>query len=255
MRKIVFIRKKYEDQYKHLEEAGKDLFDYIWTEEVNSYHDLEHLTNRLIWYRGPVEDKEWQRMITKLSSQNDILNMPQNCIKSAIKSNFYRELEGYDFMPKVWFKPEDAQYPCVEKPDNGHSGEGIRVVDSVEDADTDNGDVWMEKIDFDSEWRVWCLNNVIIGSYWRKHIKGIEDKSADDSVDFEYIEKELPDRVSAQSLINQVWQKFPVNLHAIDLFWTGDKWYICEMNAQPGYNPKIWEDTLKTLKMFYMHRY
>jgi len=254
MKKIILIRKKYEDEFKNLEELGSEVFEYRWTEDIKSFDDLKDIQNRLVWYRGPIEDMKWRKMIRELSLRNDILNHPDVCAPAASKKAFYQALGGLDFMPKCWFRPSDAEYPCVEKPDNAHSGAGVRVVDSLDDADPERGDVWMEKIDFDTEWRVWCFNNIIIGSYWRKHIKGIENKSTEDSVDFDYIPKELPNREQAQSIINQIWQRYPLTFHAIDLFYKDGKWWVCEMNGQPGYKEHVWKDTIKMLKLFYLNK-
>lgn len=253
MQKIIFIRKKYTAEYKNLEELGKEIFEYVWVEDVNSFKDISHLNDRIVWYRGPVEDTKWRAMMRKLAIQNNILNAPDLCINAASKVSFYQDMNGLSFMPKTWFRPEDAEYPCVEKPDNAHSGEGVRVVKSIDDADTKNGDVWMEKIDFDSEWRVWCFNNKIIGSYWRKHIKGIEDKDTDEAVDFDYIPKQLPNETQVQDIINQVWQRYPLTFHAIDLFYKDGKWWVCEMNGQPGYKEQVWKDTIRMIKICYLN--
>ena len=254
MKKIVLIRKKYEDEFKNLEKIGSEIFEYLWTEDVKSFDDLKDLKNRTIWYRGPIEDMTWRKWMREIAKSNNVLNHPDDCAPVASKVNFYQALNGLDYMPKCWFRPSDAEYPCVEKPDNAHSGEGVRVVEKEEDADTERGDLWMEKIDFDTEWRVWCFNNTIIGTYWRKHNKGIEDKSTEDAVDFDYIPKVLPNEKEAKEIINDLWEKFPLNFHAVDLFYKDGKWWVCEMNGQPGYKEQVWKDTIKILKHTYLKK-
>lgn len=245
--KIILIRKKYVKEYKNLEKLGEEVFDYIWTED-EPFDKIKELEGEVIWYRGPIEDEKWRKVIRSIEDKNTILNHPDLCIKSAIKSEFYEDIQGMDFAPKVWLDPKDAEFPCVEKPNNGHSGKGIRVVDSIDDVDTKNGDLWMEKIDFDSEWRVWCYEDKALGTFYRKHITGIEDKKTDDTVEFEYIEKDMPNMDGAQKILDAMFKKYKLNFSAVDLFHKDGKWWVCEINAQPGYKESIWKKTIKHLK-------
>lgn len=249
--KIIFIRKEYTDEFKNLKDLGSEIFDYIWTDtdKYEPFDKIKDLKNRLIWYRGPIEDKKWRDLVSSISKDNTILNDPLKCFKVASKVKFYKENSDFKYLPKVWFKPEDAEYPCVEKPDNSFSGKGVRVVKTAEEVDKENGDLWMEKIDFETEWRIWLFRDEILGTYWRKHIKGIEDKKSGDKVDFEYIEKDLPGNMEdIKEIIEYCYKKYNLDFCAIDLFFKDGKWYLCEVNSQPGYKETVWKRTIKRLK-------
>ena len=252
MNKIILIRKKYTEEYEHLKKYGDDVFEYVWYEDINSAFDLDWIKNRVIWYRGLIYDKMWDKILLRLEQNNNIiLNHPDKCKVVSNKYKYSLSAKDLSYSIKTWFKPEDAKFPCVEKPYVGHSGIGVKVVDSVKDCNIDER-IWTEKIDFDSEWRVWCFMSTPIGYYRRNHIKGIEDKSTNDSVDFEYIEDDPENKELIKNIVQDVSKRYQLTFFAIDLFKVGNDWKVCEVNSQPGYKPKVWQTTIKMCKYTYM---
>ena len=210
---------------------------------------------------------------------NQVYNKLDARKKVSSKAEFYKlHTESGFIVPSVLDpkKIKDLNFPIVAKPDNEHSGLGIKVFkneEDLKDADLTEFSSFSEKIDIKEEHRFFVWRGEMI--QWTQR-KPMDDETADiakkdpnKETNFSYI---LRDEQPSDEIL-KVIQYFSeahsdLDFYAIDLAETKDgKIYVFEMNSEPGalfgvmtivyqkiyedwYKKPLSEDTVSLLKEF-----
>lgn len=214
-----------------------------------------------------------------LIKERQVYNKLEARKKVSSKAEFYKlHAESGFIVPSVLDpkKIKDLNFPIVAKPDNEHSGLGIKVFKSEEDlkdADLSEFSSFSEKIDIKEEHRFFVWRGQMI--QWTQR-KPMDDETADiakkdpnKETNFSYI---LRNEQPSDEIL-KVIQYFSeahsdLDFYAVDLAETKDgKIYVFEMNSEPGalfgvmtivyqkiyedwYKKPLSEDTVSLLKEF-----
>lgn len=199
--------------------------------------------------------------------------------KVSSKAEFYKAHANSGYIIPTFYKIEDAKklnFPIVAKPDNNHSGLGIKVFKSVEDLNGVDGkefSSFSEKITIKEEHRFFVWRGQVIQWTERKPMddetKDIAKKDEDAETNFAYIlRNQTPPAEYLKCIAYFGDYHSDLDFYAIDIAKDdNDKIYVFEINSEPGalfgvmtiVYQKIWEDwnkaemsidTVKLLKEF-----
>lgn len=186
--------------------------------------------------------------------------------KVSSKSEFYQaHMESGYIVPTVldYQAIKDLKFPIVAKPDNNHSGLGIKVFNKPEDlkgVNLNDFSSFSEKINIREEHRFFVWRGDVIQWTERKPLdaetKDISKKNEDEETNFAYIlrNEDIPEEY--QKVIAYFGDYHSdLDFYAIDIAKDElDKLYVFEINSEPGalfgvmtiVYQKIWEDWNKT---------
>lgn len=211
--------------------------------------------------------------------EKQVYNKLQARKKVSSKAEFYKlhADSGY-IVPSVLDAKDikDLNFPVVAKPDNEHSGLGIKVFNKVEDLEKEDLSTFSsfsEKIEIEEEHRFFVWRGEMI--QWAQR-KPMDDETADiakkdpeKETNFAYILRNEQPSDEIKKVITYFSEAHSdLDFYAIDLAETKDgKIYVFEMNSEPGalfgvmslvyrriyedwYQKPISEDTIKLLDEF-----
>lgn len=199
--------------------------------------------------------------------------------KVSSKAEFYKAHANSGYIIPTVYKIEDVKklnFPIVAKPDNNHSGLGIKVFNSIEDLNGIDGSEFSsfsEKITIKEEHRFFIWRGQVIQWTERKPMdeetKDIAKKDSDSETNFAYIlRNETPADEYLKAIAYFGDYHSDLDFYAIDIAKDdNNKLYVFEINSEPGalfgvmaiVYQKIWEDwnkeqmpedTVKLLKKF-----
>lgn len=193
--------------------------------------------------------------------EETIYNKYDAKMRVASKSDWHKLHESSEFVPKTATTVEDAKnlkFPIIAKPDNRYSGLGIVKFDTVEEfnkADKSKFSIYSEKVDIDSEHRIFLWRGEPI--MWVNRDPANDktknmSKSADDKLNFNYalIKQDPPKEWM------DVCQDFTAKHNDLDIFTVdfmvdkdGKPWVV-EMSSEAGvpfgvmghYYKKVYQD-------------
>lgn len=177
---------------------------------------------------------------------NQVYNKLQAREKVSSKAEFYKAHAKSGFIiPTVLDseKIQDLNFPIVAKPDNNHSGLGIKVFEKPEDldkVDLSNFSSFSEKIKIKEEHRFFVWRSEVIQWTERKPMdeetKDIAKKAEDKETNFAYILRdETPGEEYLKCIAYFGDYHSDLDFYAIDIAKTeDDKIYVFEINSEPG---------------------
>jgi hypothetical protein len=214
-----------------------------------------------------------------LVKERQIYNKLDARKKVSSKAEFYKlHAESGYIVPSVLDpkKIKDLNFPIVAKPDNAHSGLGIKVFkneEDLKDADLTEFSSFSEKITIKEEHRFFMWRGQMIQWTQRKPMDDatadIAKKDPNKETNFSYIlrnEKISDDILKVLTYFSEAHSD--LDFYAIDLAETEDgKIYVFEMNSEPGalfgvmtlvyqkiyedwYKKPLSKDTISLLKEF-----
>jgi hypothetical protein len=214
-----------------------------------------------------------------LVKERQIYNKLDARKKVSSKAEFYKlHAESGYIVPSVLDpkKIKDLNFPIVAKPDNAHSGLGIKVFkneEDLKDADLTEFSSFSEKITIKEEHRFFMWRGQMIQWTQRKPMDDatadIAKKDPNKETNFSYIlrnEKISDDISKVLTYFSEAHSD--LDFYAIDLAETEDgKIYVFEMNSEPGalfgvmtlvyqkiyedwYKKPLSKDTISLLKEF-----
>ena len=180
--------------------------------------------------------------------EDNMYNTPPPMKVSGNKSDFYKMFSDSNFICKTVYKREDAkdlQFPVIAKPDDGHSGVGIKIFDNYEDLEKSKGDFanYSEAKDIDREFRVLLINETPILVHERISMgeNEIKNKDTDERTNFTYVDQdmrklEFMDR--SNEICKTIREKLKLGLWSLDIMIDkdGDCW-VAEINSASGMAP------------------
>ena len=214
-----------------------------------------------------------------LVKERQIYNKLDARKKVSSKAEFYKlHAESGYIVPSVLDpkKIKDLNFPIVAKPDNAHSGLGIKVFkneEDLKDADLTEFSSFSEKITIKEEHRFFMWRGQMIQWTQRKPMDDatadIAKKDPNKETNFSYIlrNEKISDNIS-KVLTYFSEAHSDLDFYAIDLAETEDgKIYVFEMNSEPGalfgvmtlvyqkiyedwYKKPLSKDTISLLKEF-----
>lgn len=210
---------------------------------------------------------------------NQVYNKLQAREKVSSKAEFYKAHAKSGFIIPTVLDPEkikELKFPIVAKPDNNHSGLGIKVFEKPEDldkVDLSNFSSFSEKINIKEEHRFFVWRSEVI--QWTERMpmdeetKDIAKKAEDKETNFAYI---LRDETPGEEFLKCIAYfgdyHSDLDFYAIDIAKTeDDKIYVFEINSEPGalfgvmtlvyeriyedwYETQLSDETTKLLKKF-----
>jgi glutathione synthase/RimK-type ligase-like ATP-grasp enzyme len=197
------------------------------------------------------------------NSKAVVYNHPDKCKISADKVEFSKAYEGEKFLPKTVYSLKDIEtlkLPIIAKPKDGNSAVGISVFEDYESAYKSelSFDLWCEKKELVTEFRVFVMDGKIIQIVERVHnqteTKNVEDKEPDEKIDFIYVVQDMdkfPHTSAFNRIKTKILNKAKLDFLAIDILMdvNGDFW-VAEINISPGIGPATFYFVYKSyLKM------
>ena len=172
--------------------------------------------------------------------------------KSANKTTFHKLLEGSKFLPNTVFTKEEAfelKFPIVAKPNEGHSGLGIQVFDTLEELkeSKEEFDLFSEKVNIDTEWRIVMFRDKPISIVQRMPLDGssISSKKENEELQFLYVESEMNPFKEVKcfnELVKEITEKVKLDIWCVDLAVDGklcceldNNPYVLEINSSMGF--------------------
>jgi len=182
----------------------------------------------------------------KIKKEN-VYNHPDHISKSGSKEEFHKLVGEDENIPKTVYSKNDAleqlEFPIIAKPAEGHSGEGIQIIekpDLMEEVDEKIFDTFSEYIDKAEEHRFINFKGKPI--FWMERTP-INEKaksgkgSAKEAMEFGYAKrniKDLPkDYKKVLEKFCKIYEDLPYMCFDVMKGKNG-KVYIIESNAQPG---------------------
>ncbi len=210
---------------------------------------------------------------------NQVYNRLEAREKVSSKAEFYKAHAKSGFIIPTVLDPEKINalnFPIVAKPDNNHSGLGIKVFEKPEDldkVDLSNFSSFSEKIKIKEEHRFFVWRSEVIQWTERQPMdeetKDIAKKAEDKETNFAYI---LRDETPGDEFLKCIAYfgdyHSDLDFYAIDIAKTDDdKVYVFEINSEPGalfgvmalvyeriyedwYETQLSDETTKLLKDF-----
>lgn len=202
-----------------------------------------------IVYNGSTNSKEY---LDSLHLTIPYYNKNSEIDKSSSKVLFHKLLGDSQYLPKTVFDKEWAKtlkFPIVAKPNEGHSGVGIEVFDTKEDFEKSNNefDLFSEKIDIDTEWRIVMFRDEVICVIERIGIDdiSISSKKAGEELKFLYIQSDMnpfEEVKNFNELVKEIREHVKLDIWCVDLAVTGkvgnklnNQSYILEINSSMGF--------------------
>lgn len=177
---------------------------------------------------------------------NQVYNKLQAREKVSSKAEFYKSHAKSDFIIPTVLDPEEINelnFPIIAKPDNNHSGLGIKVFEKPEDldkVDLSSFSSFSEKIKIKEEHRFFVWRSEVIQWTERRPMdeetKDISKKAEDKETNFAYI---LRDETPGEEFLKCIAYfgdyHSDLDFYAIDIAKTeDDKIYVFEINSEPG---------------------
>ena len=177
---------------------------------------------------------------------NQVYNKLDARKKVSSKAEFYKLHADSGYITPTVLDPKDVKelkFPIVAKPDNEHSGLGIKVFkneEDLKDADLTEFSSFSEKIDIKEEHRFFVWRGEMIQWTQRKPMDDetadIAKKNPDQETNFSYIlRNEQPSDDIKKVIAYFTDAHSDLDFYAVDLAETKDgKIYVFEMNSEPG---------------------
>jgi glutathione synthase/RimK-type ligase-like ATP-grasp enzyme len=210
---------------------------------------------------------------------NQVYNKLQAREKVSSKAEFYKAHTKSGFIIPTVLDPKavkELNFPVVAKPDNNHSGLGIKVFEtpeSMDSVDLSQFSSFSEKIKIKEEHRFFVWRSEVIQWTERKPMddetKDIAKKAEDKETNFAYIlREETPGDEFLKCIAYFGDYHSDLDFYAIDIAKTeDDKVYVFEINSEPGalfgvmalvyeriyedwYETQLSDETTKLLKEF-----
>ena len=168
------------------------------------------------------------------------------------KKIFHKSFNDCKYVPKAVFSIRDIEkltLPIIAKPKDGFSAQGIEVFETYDDAKKSDleFDIWSEKKEIDTEFRVFIMNGKIIHLTERitntSNDMSVGVKNPDEKIDLVYIDQDMtkfPYMNTIKDIHNKISEKVELDFYNIDLMLdkSGDIW-VPEINGAPGIGPSM----------------
>lgn len=202
-----------------------------------------------------------KKLIKAGQPEDTIYNKYDTKMDVASKSDWHKKHEKCEFVPKTATSVEEAKnlkFPIIAKPDNRYSGLGIVKFDTVEDfekADHSKFSTYSEKIDIDSEHRIFLWRGEPV--MWVNRDPANEDtknmtKAADDKLKFNYkMVKQDPPKDWMDVCDYFTNKHSNLDIYTVDFMIDKDgKPWVVEMSSEAGvpfgvmghYYKKVYQD-------------
>lgn len=202
-----------------------------------------------------------KRLIKAGQPESTIYNTYEAKMDVASKSDWHKKHDGCEFVPKTVTTVEEAKnlkFPVIAKPDNRYSGLGIVKFNTVEDfekADHSKFSTYSEKVDIDSEHRIFLWRGEPI--MWVHRDPANKDtvnltKSADDKLNFNYnMIKQDPPKEWMDVCDYFTKKHNNLDIYTVDFMIDKDgKPWVVEMSSEAGpifgvmghYYKKVYQD-------------
>lgn len=202
-----------------------------------------------------------KKLIKAGQSEDTIYNKYDAKMDVASKSDWHKKHENCEFVPKTATTVEEAKnlkFPIIAKPDNRYSGLGIVKFDTAEDlekADHSKFSTYSEKIDIDSEHRIFLWRGEPVMWVHRdpanKDTKNMT-KGADDKLKFNYnMIKQDPPKEWMDVCDYFTNKHSNLDIYTVDFMIDKDgKPWVVEMSSEAGvpfgvmghYYKKVYQD-------------
>jgi len=198
-------------------------------------------------------DKEKYELKKEMEEKVGILNDPEVADLCQDKLKTYQKFRGY--IPETRKASKENVERMLEeygkviiKPRYGSSGEGIHVVESLEDfeaSDSENilvqkfiGDAGIPELDVEGphDLRVLVVNDEVVGSYLRipgedSVLSNVAQGGSKNYIDLEDIPKKALRRV--KEVADELEEYRPV-IYTVDFMMASGEPFVVELNSQPG---------------------
>jgi len=246
-----YFLKKYVDVIIYDDTDKQDFSEYDFSTNSIAYSNSVLHTNKND-KKTPVDDK-----IKKLNRQFKPRTEPIFLYNSNNTTSKIESYKGLDYMheyfPKTVFDEKDLgeiTFPMIAKPDMGHSGQGIKKFETLEEYETFMSkksnkkykfDLYSDCVDFKREFRAVFFRDKIVTISERilgKDGKSIFNKKIDEPTGFKYIEQDIerfPYLDSVMHMGKEANKFLDLNTFSMDFFLTTDNTLkIIEFNSGTG---------------------
>lgn len=211
-------------------------------------------------YYGGFSEKSRDFLKKNKINYKNLYNKPDDTEKSGSKIEFAKIFKDKSWLPKTVFKREDAingdvGFPVICKISNGHSGLGIKKIDTKKELENEpktfeldgekrEYDIYCQFIDFDKEYRCMFVKDKCFIVNERvttiKNEKSIRTKKVDEKIDFIYVEqdfKKIPETFinKVTEIAKEIRKEIPLEIWALDVVVdkNGD-FYVMETSSATG---------------------
>lgn len=193
------------------------------------------------------------KLYKKLKFNNNIHSYMNDDI-TASKVVSQKVINDKKYSIKTVFDKNDIKlldYPIVAKPELGHSGLGITVfknkneiIKYYNNKQNTLHDLYSEFVDYQREFRVFCVKNKIVGIIERvekdTNKVNISNKKTHEPLNFLYVEQnieKIPIFEDVRKMVDDIFNIFTIDVYSIDIFLTkNNKLKLIEINSGTGLN-------------------